>query len=147
LRRKKKKEKKTYLSMKEKRRSWGEKKRKRNGFFIERRMPINSKRKKSFNWKKKQRKPQNLHFWYICIIFSIFNIISEEFKFSKVFETRSTFNAIILQSLIFLVESTLILLVLKKYKKNISKLKFWGFRCFFAIFGFFCKFIKIWVKN
>jgi len=28
-----------------------------------------------------------------------------------------------------------------------QKCIFWGFHCFFAIFGFFCKFIKIWVKN
>ena len=59
-----------------------------------------------------------MHFWYICITFSIFNVISEEFKFSKVFWTRSTFNALILQSLIFLVKSTLILLVFKNTKKN-----------------------------
>jgi len=31
--------------------------------------------------------------FYICIVFSIFNVISKEFKFSKVFGTRSTFNA------------------------------------------------------
>jgi len=28
-----------------------------------------------------------------------------------------------------------------------QKCIFWGFHFFFAIFGFFCKFIKIWVKN
>jgi hypothetical protein len=74
------------------------------------------------NIKKRQKtmKPQNLHFWYICIIFSIFDVISEQFKFSKVFGTHSTVNALILQSLIFLVESTLILLILKKYKKNMK---------------------------
>jgi len=51
--------------------------------------------------------------------FSIFNVILEEFKFSKVFWTRSTFNALILQSWFF-VESMLILLSLKnkKNKKN-----------------------------
>ena len=58
-----------------------------------------------------------MYFWYICIVFSIFNVISEEFKFSKVFWTRSTFNTLILQSLIFLVELTLILLAFKN-KKN-----------------------------
>jgi len=61
-----------------------------------------------------------MHFWYICIVLGIFNVISEEFKFSKVFWTRSTFNALILQSLIFLIESTLVLFVFKiniKYKK------------------------------
>jgi len=42
---------------------------------------------------KKQWKLKKNAFWYICIIFSIFNVISEEFKFSKVFWTRSTFNA------------------------------------------------------
>jgi hypothetical protein len=36
---------------------------------------------------------------------------------------RSTFNALILKSLIFLIESTLILLVFKKYKKKIRKIK------------------------
>jgi hypothetical protein len=34
------------------------------------------------------------------------------------FGTRSTFNALFLKSLIFLIESMLILLVFKKYKKN-----------------------------
>ena len=52
--------------------------------------------------------------------FSIFNIISREFKFSKVFWTRSTFNALILQSLIFLVESTLILFFFKIQKKRVE---------------------------
>jgi len=66
-----------------------------------------------------------MHFWYICIVLGIFNVISEEFKFSKVFWMRSTFNALILQSLIFLIESTLVLFVFKintKYKKK----KSWG---------------------
>jgi hypothetical protein len=44
---------------------------------------------------KKKWKPQKNAFWYICINFSIFNIITEEFKFSKVFWTRSTFNVLI----------------------------------------------------
>jgi hypothetical protein len=64
-----------------------------------------------------------MHFWYICIVLGIFNVISEEFKFYKVFWTRLTFNALILQSLIFLIESTLVLFVFKintKYKKKES---------------------------
>ena len=62
-----------------------------------------------------------MHFWYICIVLGIFNVISEEFKFFKVFWTLSTFNTLILQSLIFLIESTLVLFVFKintKYKKK-----------------------------
>ena len=73
--------------------------------------------KRTKNSKKKQRNPKKIYFWYIYIIFSIFNTISKEFKFSKVFWTRSTFNALILQSLIFLVESTLILIAFKNTKK------------------------------
>jgi len=57
-----------------------------------------------------------MYFWYICIIFSIFKAISKEFKFSKVFWTRSTFNALILQSLIFWVDVDIARF--KKYKKN-----------------------------
>jgi hypothetical protein len=63
-----------------------------------------------------------MHFSYIDIVFSIFNVISEEFKFSKVFWTRSTFYALILQSLIFLIKSTLLSFVFKinlKLKKNL----------------------------
>jgi len=56
------------------------------------------------------------------ILFSIFSIVSKEFKFLKTFGTRSTFNALFLKSLIFLFESMLILLVFKKYKK-IRKIK------------------------
>jgi len=56
-----------------------------------------------------------MYFWYICIIFSIFKAISKEFKFSKVFWTRSTFNALILQSLIFWVDVDIARF--KKYKK------------------------------
>jgi len=41
----------------------------------------------------------------------------KEFKFSRLFGTRSTFHPSFLKSLIFLIESTLILLVFKKYKK------------------------------
>jgi hypothetical protein len=57
---------------------------------------------------KNNENPKKMHSWYICIVFSIFNVILEEFKFSKVFWMCSTFNMLILQSLIFLVESMLI---------------------------------------
>ena len=50
---------------------------------------------------KKQWKPQKKAFLIYLHHFSIFNVISEEFKFSNVFWTRSTFNALILQSMIF----------------------------------------------
>jgi hypothetical protein len=92
-------------------------------------------------WKKsknseKQRKSKK----YVFNIFAPFLAFStsskKEFKFSKVFETRSTFHASFLKSLIFLIESTLVLLVFKKYKKlrkikiykNKIKLRdqFWG---------------------
>ena len=73
--------------------------------------------------RKKQRKPPKMQFWYICIVFSIFSIVSKEFSFSKVFWTRSTFNVLILQSLIFLLESTLVLFV---FKINSKKKKTWG---------------------
>ena len=63
-------------------------------------------------------KTQKMHFWYICIVFSIFNVISKEFKFLKVFGTRSTFNASFLKSLIFHIESMLIFARFQKYKKN-----------------------------
>jgi predicted membrane protein len=58
---------------------------------------------------------------YVFNIFASFLAFStsskKEFKFSKVFGTRLTFHASFLKSLIFLIESTLILLVFKKYKK------------------------------
>jgi len=48
--------------------------------------------------------------------------VSKEFKFSKTFGTHSTFNALFLKSLIFLIESMLMCSFLKiqkkKYKKN-----------------------------
>jgi len=71
------------------------------------------------NRKKATKTPKNT-FWYICIIFSIFNVILEEFKFLKVFWTRSTFNALILQSPIFWVDVDIARF--KKYKK-IKKIK------------------------
>ena len=81
---------------------------------------------------KKQWNPPKMHFWYICIVFSIFNVISEEFKFSKVFWMHSTFNILILQSLIFLIESTLILFVFinKKKSKFIKNKNVEGPMCF-----------------
>jgi len=72
--------------------------------------------KKSKN-SEKQRQSKK----YVFNIFASFLAFStsskKEFKFSKVFGTRSTFHASFLKSLIFLIESTLILLVFKKYKK------------------------------
>jgi fucose 4-O-acetylase-like acetyltransferase len=70
---------------------------------------------------KKKWKPQKNTFLIYLHHFSIFNVISEEFKFSKVFWTRSTFNALILQSLIFCWVNVDIALF-KKYKK-IRKIK------------------------
>jgi hypothetical protein len=61
-------------------------------------------------------------FKYVCIVFSNFSIVSKEFKFSKIFGMRSTFNASFLKLLIFLIESMLILLVFKKCKKNKIKI-------------------------
>jgi hypothetical protein len=59
---------------------------------------------------------------YVFYIFASFLAFStsskKEFKFSKVFGTRSTFHASFLKSLIFFIESTLILLVFKKLQKN-----------------------------
>jgi hypothetical protein len=72
---------------------------------------------------------------YIFNIFASFLAFlassKKEFKFSKVFRTRSTFHASFLKSLIFFIESTLILLVSKKYKKikqnqNLQKKKVEG---------------------
>jgi hypothetical protein len=58
---------------------------------------------------------------YVFYIFASFLAFStsskKEFKFSKVFGTRSTFHVSFLKSLIFLIESTLILLVFKNTKK------------------------------
>jgi hypothetical protein len=49
------------------------------------------------------------------VSFLAFSALSKkEFKFSKVFWTRLTFNALFLKSLIFLNEATLILLVFRK---------------------------------
>jgi len=45
--------------------------------------------------------PKKYIFKYICIVFSIFSIISKEFKFSKISGTRSTFNALLLKIIDF----------------------------------------------
>jgi hypothetical protein len=72
---------------------------------------------------------------YVFNIFASFLAFSasskKEFKFSKVFQTRSTFHASFLKSLFFSFKSTLILLVFKKYKKikqnqNLQKKKVEG---------------------
>ena len=52
---------------------------------------------------KKQRKPQKICSWYVGIVFSIFSVISKEFKFLKVFWTCSTFNASFSKLTIFLI--------------------------------------------
>jgi len=72
----------------------------------------------------KQRKSKKIYFKYICIVFSIFSIVSKEFNFSKVFWTRSTFHTLFLKSLIFLIELILIMLF-SKNKKKYKKLKFY----------------------
>ena len=65
---------------------------------------------------------------YVFNIFASFLAFStlskKEFKFSNVFWTRSTFHALFLKALIFLIKSMLILLVFKKYKKKQEKSKF-----------------------
>jgi len=61
--------------------------------------------------------PKNTFLIHLHRFLAFFSIVSKEFKFSKTFGTRSTFNALFLKSLIFFIESTLILLVFKKYKK------------------------------
>ena len=59
---------------------------------------------------------------YVFNIFASFLAFStsskKEFKFSNVFRTCLIFHASFLKALIFLIESTLILLVFKKYKKK-----------------------------
>jgi len=65
----------------------------------------------------KKTKIQKNTYIYICIVFSIFSIVSKEFKFSNVFGTRSTFNVLFLKSPIFLIQ----VYVDKKNKKKIRK--------------------------
>ena len=72
------------------------------------------KKLKKIKIAKNNKNPKKIHFWYICIVFSIFNVVSKEFKFSKVFQTHLTFHTSFLKSVIFLIESTLILLVFEK---------------------------------
>jgi hypothetical protein len=86
---------------------------------------------------------------YVFNIFASFLAFStsskKQFKFSNVFWTRSTFHASFLKALIFIIESTLILLVFKKYKKNqnLQKKESWGTN-FEAQATFY---LKIWVHN
>jgi hypothetical protein len=54
--------------------------------------------------KNNENPKKKLFFIYICIVFSIFSIVSKEFKFSKVFGTRSTFNVLFLKSPIFIIQ-------------------------------------------
>jgi len=63
-------------------------------------------------------KPKKYVFNTFASFFIIFSIVSKEFKFSKIFGTRSTFNASFLKSLIFHIESMLIFARFQKYKKN-----------------------------
>ena len=73
-------------------------------------------------------KIQKINFFNIFLsfleksIFRIFNINSKnnEFKFSKVFGTRSTFSVLFLKSLIFLIRGD----VDKKNKKKLRRIKF-----------------------
>jgi hypothetical protein len=70
-------------------------------------------------WKSKKK--------YVFNIFASFLAFStsskKEFKFSNVFRTRSIFHASFLKALIFLIESTLILLVFKKIEEKTRKIK------------------------
>ena len=72
---------------------------------------------RKFKNNKKQRKSKK-YIFNIFVLFLAFSISSKnKFKFLKVFRTCSTFHSLFLKLLIFLIESTLILLVFKKYKK------------------------------
>jgi len=62
--------------------------------------------------------PKKYVFNTFASFFSIFSIVSKEFKFSKIFGTRSTFHASFLKSLIFRIESMLIFARFPKYKKK-----------------------------
>jgi len=66
--------------------------------------------------------PKKYVFNTFALFFSIFSIVSKEFKFSKIFGTRSTFHASFLKSLISRIESMLIFARFQKYKK-IRKIK------------------------
>jgi len=86
-------------------------------------------------WKSKNSKNQQKYkkcFFSIFVSFLAFSTSSKKkFKFSKKFWTRSTCHTSFLKSLIFLIESTLILLVFKKIQKikkkqNLQKTKVEG---------------------
>jgi hypothetical protein len=66
--------------------------------------------------------PKKYVFNTFALFFSIFSIVSKEFKFSKILGTRSTFHASFLKSLISRIESMLIFARFQKYKK-IRKIK------------------------
>jgi hypothetical protein len=68
--------------------------------------------------REKHRKSKKILFLIYSHHFRIFSIVLKEFKFSNMFGTRSTFNALFLKSLIFLIESMLMSLVLKKNTKK-----------------------------
>jgi len=80
--------------------------------------PCFDKFSEKFKNSEKHWKSKKYVFNTFASFFSIFSIVSKEFKFSKTFGTRSTFNALFLKSLIFFIESTLILLDFKKIQKN-----------------------------
>jgi choline kinase len=62
--------------------------------------------------------PKKYVFNTFASFFSIFSIVSKEFKFSKIFGTRSTFHASFFKSLISCIESMLIFARFQKYKRN-----------------------------
>ena len=68
---------------------------------------------KNLKIEKNNESPKNI----FLIYFHHFSIVSKEFKFLKILGTRSTFNALFLKSLIFLIESMLILFVFRNIQK------------------------------
>jgi hypothetical protein len=80
---------------------------------------------------KNNENPKKKNFNIFASFLAFSTSSKKEFKFSRLFGTRSTFHPSFLKSLIFLIESTLILLVFKKYKKikknqNLQKKKVEG---------------------
>jgi len=77
-----------------------------------------------FKNSEKQRKSKKYVF-NMCASFLAFLTSSKKknLSFHRFFGTRSTFHALFLKSLIFLIESTLILLVFKKIQKKTGKIK------------------------
>ena len=67
--------------------------------------------------------PKNTFLIHLHRFFIVFSIVSKEFKFSKIFGTRSTFKTSFLKSLIFHIESMLIFARFQKYKKIKIKIK------------------------